>query len=76
MARHRYISSIAPLEPKLKSQQRATLVILLATCERALEAFQAAHNLSDEEFVVDLERIIARTRRELQAFEPSANDNT
>ncbi len=44
------------------------LLILLATCERSLEAFQAADNQIDEEFVVDLERIMARTRRELEAF--------
>lgn len=44
------------------------LLILLATCERSLEAFQAADNQMDEEFVVDLERIMARTRRELEAF--------
>jgi hypothetical protein len=41
------------------------LMILLATCERALEAFQAADNAVDEAFVADLERIIARTRDEL-----------
>lgn len=49
-------------------QRRATLLILLAASERALEAFQAADNALDEDFVADLERIIARTRRELEAF--------
>jgi hypothetical protein len=41
------------------------LTILLATSERALEAFQAADNPVDDEFVRDLERIIERTRGEL-----------
>ena len=43
-------------------------MILLATCERALEAFQAADNPVDREFVTDLERVIERTRRELDAL--------
>ena len=41
------------------------LRILLATCETALDAFQAADNPVDEAFVVDLERITERTRQEL-----------
>jgi hypothetical protein len=44
------------------------LTILLATCERALRAFQAADNPLDDEFVRDLERVMARTRGELVAF--------
>jgi hypothetical protein len=44
------------------------LIILLAACERALEAFQAADNPVDAEFVFDLERIIARTKQELEGF--------
>lgn len=47
------------------AQQRALLVILLATSERSLEAFQAADNQLDTGFVDDLERIIARSRAEL-----------
>jgi hypothetical protein len=53
-------------------QQRAVLGLLLATCERALEAFQVAENAIDVTFVEDLERIIARSRRELEALTPSA----
>ena len=50
------------------------LTILLATCERALEAFQAADNPVDREFVAELERITERTRGELARFaNPSAN---
>jgi hypothetical protein len=44
------------------------LMILLATCERALEAFQAADNPVDRDFVVELERIAVRTRGELERF--------
>lgn len=51
-----------------RTQQRAVLVILLAACERALEAFQLAENLTDESFVGDLERVIERTRGEIAAI--------
>ena len=50
-------------------QQRvAILRILLATCLTTLDAFQAADNALDEEFRADLERIIDRTRRELDTL--------
>ena len=54
-------------EERSLTSQRAILMLLLATCERALEAFQAADNVVDRTFVVDLERIIERSRRELDA---------
>jgi hypothetical protein len=44
------------------------LRILLATCETALNAFRAADNPIDEEFVAELQRITERTRRELAAI--------
>ena len=44
------------------------LTILLATCEATLQAFAAADNVLDEELVDDLERVAARTRRELKAL--------
>jgi hypothetical protein len=47
------------------------LTILLATCETSLEAFQAAGNPVDAELVQDLERMIERTRRELDALRGS-----
>ncbi len=50
------------------TQQRSMLVLLLAACEQALETFQAADNPLDEAFVTDLERIIERTRRELETL--------
>jgi hypothetical protein len=51
-----------------EKQEIALLRILIATSERALEAFQAMGNPVDEEFVRDLERILERSRRELVAF--------
>ena len=44
------------------------LRILLATCGTALDAFRAAYNTVDAEFVQELERITERTRQELAAF--------
>jgi hypothetical protein len=48
-----------------ETQYFAMLKILLATCETALDAFQAADNPVDGEFVVELQRITERTRQEL-----------
>ena len=53
---------------RTETQEVALLRILIAASERALEAFQAADNPLDEEFVGDLERILERSRRELRAF--------
>lgn len=52
-------------------QQRNILLILLATGERALEVFRAADDPIDTEFVVELERIVERTRDELEQFRPT-----
>jgi hypothetical protein len=46
------------------------LTILLATCETALQAFAAADNLVDAGLVADLEKMVARTRQELDALAP------
>ena len=50
------------------TQKRSMLTILLAACETTLDTFQAADNQLDREFVADLERVIERTRGELEAF--------
>ena len=50
------------------TQKRSMLTILLAACETTLDAFQAADNQLDRELVADLERVIERTRDELEAF--------
>ena len=44
------------------------LTILLATCETALDTLKAADNQIDTQLVVDLERVVARTRKELEAL--------
>ena len=53
-------------------QRRSLLVILLATCERTLEAFQEADDPLDPELVADLERVAERTRSELSALQGEA----
>jgi hypothetical protein len=49
-------------------QQVNMLKILHATCKTALDAFCAADNLIDRELILDLEKMLARTRLELDAF--------
>ena len=51
-----------------QSKEAAMLTILLATCETALQAFQAADNPVDSELMADLERIVERTRAKLDTL--------
>ena len=51
-----------------ETREVALLKILIATGEKALEAFQASDNPLDTEFVADLERVITRSRGELAAL--------
>jgi hypothetical protein len=44
-------------------------LLLLATCETALDRFARADARVDDQLVTDLERVIERTRRELEALE-------
>jgi hypothetical protein len=44
------------------------LKILHAACKTALDAFYAGDNLIDRELILDLEKMVARTRLELDAF--------
>jgi hypothetical protein len=53
-------------------QRRSMLVILLATCERTLEAFEEVDDPVDPEFVADLERVVERARGELAALQSRA----
>jgi hypothetical protein len=50
----------------------AMLKILLATCETALDAFLAADNPIDTQFVADLQVITERTRDELARLAAAA----
>ena len=43
-----------------------SLLMLIATGERALERFEAASSPPDPEFVADLESILVRAREELE----------
>lgn len=57
-------------------QEVALLRILIATGERALEAFQASENPVDADFVAELERIIARSRDELATLTEHVTEPT
>jgi hypothetical protein len=46
--------------------------ILHASCLTALDAFRAADNPVDSELVIDLERMVERTRVELERFARSS----
>ncbi|MBW3593086.1 MAG: hypothetical protein KY396_05285 [Actinobacteria bacterium] len=50
------------------SQEIALLRIVVATGEKALEAFEATDNPIDRELVADLRRVIERSRSELEAL--------
>ena len=42
------------------------LRILLATCQTAIDVFQAAENPVDQQLLIDLEKMVERTRGELE----------
>ena len=46
----------------------ALLTILIATGEKAIEAFHASANPVDADFLMDLERVVERSRKELMAL--------
>jgi hypothetical protein len=50
------------------TQQIALLRILVGCGGKAVEAFHAADNPLDTDFVMDLERIVERSRHELAAL--------
>ena len=49
------------------------LTILHATCETTLQTLRAADNPVDTALVADLERMVERTRLELDALTDTAN---
>lgn len=57
------------IEAKTDRQKLSMLLILQTTCETTLQAFHAADNPLDADFAADLERIIARTQAEIEAFQ-------
>jgi hypothetical protein len=48
------------------------LRILHASCATALDAFRAADNPMDTQLVIDLEKMVERTRVELERFANSS----
>ena len=44
------------------------LTILIAAGEKAIEAFHASANPVDDDFLMDLERVVERSRKELVAL--------
>jgi hypothetical protein len=44
------------------------LILLLATCEQSLRVFKAADSPVDAQLVLDLEKMVERTRRELETL--------
>jgi len=59
-----------------EKREIALLRILIATGERALEAFHASDNPVDADFVLELERIIARSRDELATLTEHVTEST
>jgi hypothetical protein len=57
-------------------QQVSMLRILHAACWTALDAFRAADNPVDAELVADLEKMVERTRVELERLLASRNPET
>jgi hypothetical protein len=54
------------VEAKSSEQQLAMLHILYGACSAALNAFRAADNPIDEQLVLDLEAMVARTQNEIE----------
>jgi hypothetical protein len=54
---------------KLDSQQQLSMLrILYGTCAAALDAFRAADNAVDAQLVADLEKMVERTRLEIESM--------
>jgi hypothetical protein len=50
------------------SKQIALLTLLHAVCQEAVQGLQIAENAVDEQLLADLERMVERTRRELEVL--------
>jgi hypothetical protein len=57
---------------RTERREIALLRILIACGERALEAFNASDTPVDRDFVVELERVVARSRDELAVLAEQA----
>lgn len=59
------VGTLRFVEARPNDQQLAMLQILYGACSAALNAFKAADNPVDEQLVLDLEVMVARTRGEI-----------
>ena len=62
---------VTPRSVTKEAREIALLRILIASGEKAIEAFQASDNIKDAQLLGDLERVIARSREELVALTES-----
>lgn len=62
-----------PVETTSLQQQLAMLKILHGACSTALDAFRAADNPIDDELVAELEKMVERTRLELERLYAEAS---
>ena len=53
------------------TKARSLLTILLATCEQTLLALDAAANALDTDMTEDLQRMISRTRSDIETIDES-----
>ena len=69
------VSGITRVMASDAQQHISMLRILYATCKTSLDAFHAADNPVDGEFVAELERITERTFQELKALAANSPSN-
>jgi hypothetical protein len=60
------VGKLALVETKSNEQQLAMLRILYGACSAALEAFRAADNPVDQQLILDLGTMVARTQDEIE----------
>jgi len=57
-------------------KQRSMLVILIAACQTARTAFEAAGNAVDDELLADLSKMIERSEAELAKLSSEIDDQS
>ena len=64
------------IQPRTDTQETAMLTILIAAGEKAIEAFHASANPVDADFLMDLERVVERSRKELMALTQNSSTSS
>ena len=64
------------IQPRTDPQETAMLTILIAAGEKAIEAFHASANPVDADFLIDLERVVERSRKELMALTQNSSTSS